>query len=77
MITIAAQIVSPLLLLFGLGLLGVYLSFATVQGRQLPERQLVDIDWLLPEGDYLVDHGDHRLSSTGASQYAMKGFGCL
>lgn len=48
---------SALILLSGLGLLGLYLSFAALQGRQLPEEQAVDIGWPFPEGDYLVAHG--------------------
>lgn len=46
-----------LLILFAIGLLGCYLGITALQGRQLPDEQVVDIAAPFPSGDYLIAHG--------------------
>ncbi|HEY9202677.1 MAG TPA: M23 family metallopeptidase [Gammaproteobacteria bacterium] len=45
------------LLVAGLGILGVYLSYHALQGRTLPDEQHVDIAPPFAAGHYLVAHG--------------------
>jgi len=46
-----------LLALVALGVLGIYLGFTALQGRQLPEVEVVDIAPPFPPGNYLIAHG--------------------
>lgn len=46
-----------LVLLAGLGLLGTYLAFTALQGRQRPPVPIVDVAAPFGPGDYLVAHG--------------------
>lgn len=45
------------LLVSGLGLLGGYLAYKSVQGRTLPEEEVVDIAAPFAPGHYLIAHG--------------------
>ncbi len=49
-----------LLLLVALGILGAYLGFTALQGRQIPDQEVIDVAMPFPAGDYLVAHGGSR-----------------